>query len=386
MTTLVSAAEPRFQKDYIATLDGLRAFAVLLVLWQHIPRFSLPLAVHNIWSAMFGEDLTRTWPLEIDWLRDKVFAAGYLGVDVFFVLSGFLITRILLVDKGRGVPLGHFLVRRFLRIFPIYYLTLLVVWLVEPHAELLWCALYLSNFYYLVGPGSVMQHSWSLAVEEHFYLLWPLVVYACSTAVSRRVAMWGLIPLGIVSAAVLASVWHEDLRFVVKASQYGTMFRAAALACGALLAYCERALRDRPGRTMVIAAVMLAAGTALRMVWTFESMGPWFAVVRLFSFGLTSTSLVMACIAANEGNGVGARLMRSSPLRFIGRISYGIYLYHFVIYHWTGLTGGEVVDLRQLPVIWMITRAVGLTFLVATVSYYVIERPCLKLASRFRRT
>ncbi len=137
---------------------------------------------------------------------------------------------------------------------------------------------------------------------------------------------------------------------------------------------------------MVIAAVMLVAGTALRMVWTFESMGPWFAVVRLFSFGLTSTSLVMACIAANEGNGWGARWMRSSPLRFIGRISHGVYLYHFVIYHWTGLSGGEVVDLRQLPVIWMITRAVGLTFLVATVSFYVIERPCLKPARGARVT
>ena len=382
----MSSTAPRFQKDYIATLDGLRAIAVLLVLWQHIPKFALPLAIHNVCTWMFGEDLSRTWPLEIDWVRNKVFAAGYLGVDMFFVLSGFLITRILLVDKGRGVPLGHFLLRRVLRIFPIYYLTILVVALVSPHDELLWCAFYLSNFYYLFEPGGVMQHSWSLAVEEHFYLLWPLIVYSCSAAMSRRVAALGVIPLAIVSAAVLASVWHDDLRFVMKASQYGTMFRGAALSCGALLAFCERSLRDRPGRTLLLAAIMLTAGTTLRLMLQAQTIGTWVAVVRLFSFGLTSTSLVMACIAANEGNGLGARCLRSSPMRFIGRISYGLYLYHFVIYHWTGLLGGSPGDLRELPVTMLITRAVGVTFLVATVSYYVIERPCLKLAGRFRRS
>lgn len=382
----MSSIEPRFQKDYIATLDGLRAFAVLLVLWQHIPNFALPLTVHNVWSAMFGEDLTRLWPLEIDWVRDHVFAAGFLGVDVFFVLSGFLITRILLVDKDRGVPLGHFLVRRFLRIFPIYYLTLLVVWFVAPHAELPWCAFYLSNFYYLFGPGKVMQHSWSLAVEEHFYILWPIVVYSCSTIVSRRVAMWGVIPLGVVSAAVLAIVWYDDLKFVVKASQYVTLVRGAALACGAVLAFYERGVRARPGRTLMVAAAMLVAGSILRTMWSFQETGPWFAVVRVFSFGLTSSSLVMVCIAANERGGWFARFMSCAPLRFVGRISYGLYLYHFVIYHWTGLIGGgEVQDLRQLPVGWMITRAVGLTFVVATASYYVIERPCLKFAGRFRK-
>lgn len=382
----MSSTEERFQKDYIATLDGLRAFAVLFVLWQHIPRYALPLAVNNIWSSVFGQDLTRTWPLELDWLRDKFFGAGYLGVDVFFVLSGFLITRILLVDKGRGVPLGHFLVRRFLRIFPIYYLTLLVVWLVQPHPELAWCAFYLSNFYYLNNAGSVLQHSWSLAVEEHFYLLWPLVVYGSSMFVSRRVAMWGLIPLGIVSSAFVAHVWHDELRFVIKTTQYGTMFRAKALACGALLAYYERGLRARPGRTLGIAAAMVAAGTLLRALWSFETMGTWFAVLRQFRFGLTSTGIVMACIAANERGGVVAWFLRSAPLRFIGRISYGVYLYHFVVYYWTGLVDDQPKDLVQLPVVWMITRAVGLTFVIATVSYYVIERPCLKLAGRFRRS
>lgn len=380
----MSAPAPRFQKDYIATLDGLRAFAVLLVLWQHIPKFAAPIAANNVWSSLFGADPTRTWPLELDWLRDRVFAAGYLGVDVFFVLSGFLITRILLVDKGKGAPLSHFLVRRFLRIFPIYYLTIAVVWIVDPHPELAWCAVYLSNFYYFGNAGSVLQHSWSLAVEEHFYLLWPIVVYACSTAGSRRVAAWVLIPLGIGSAAVLSALWHDDLRYVIRVSQLGTMFRASALACGALLAFGERSLRDRPGRTVLLALMMLAAGSVVRTVWSFENAGAWFSVLRLAGFGLTSTSLVMLCIAANERPGFGGRLLRSAPLRFVGRISYGVYLYHLVVYHWTGLQGPTPAELMQLPVGWLIARAVGITLLLATVSYFVIERPCLKLAARFR--
>jgi peptidoglycan/LPS O-acetylase OafA/YrhL len=380
----VTTSDLGYRKDYLATLDGLRACAVLLVLWQHIPNFALPLAVHNWCTTLFGDTFTGTWPLQIDWLRDHVFAAGYLGVDVFFVLSGFLITRILLVDKGRGVPLGHFLVRRMLRIFPIYYLTLVVVWFVEPHPELPWCAFYLSNFYYMTNGGSVMQHSWSLAVEEHFYLLWPIVVYACSSTASRRIAAWGLVPLAMVCAGGLAIGWSDDLRFVGKASQFGTMFRVAPLACGALLAYGETWLRTSPMRTLWLGLTLVLVGTVLRLVCTAELVGSGFAVTRLVSFALASPGLVMACIAASERRGVVGWWLRSPPMRFIGRISYGLYLYHNVVYHWTGLYASPG-DLQTLPVTQMIATAVGVTFVLATVSFYVIERPCLKFAARFRR-
>ena len=372
-----------FRKDHIGTLDGLRAVAVLLVLWQHIPQFALPLAIENVRRAVFGDALAGDWPLRIDWLRDEVFAAGYLGVDVFFVLSGFLITRILLVDRAGGVPLLHFLMRRLLRIFPIYYLTLLAVWLVRPHAELPWCALYLSNFYYLVAPGGVMQHSWSLAVEEHFYLVWPLLVYSLSRAASRRLAALVLVPGAIASTVVLAIVWRDDLAFVMQASQYGTMFRVSSLASGALLAYHEASLRGGRGRSLWLAGGMLVVASGLRIVLPHLDLGTGVAVARQFTFGLTSVGLVIACIAGRDGNGPIARCLRSAPLRFVGRISYGLYLYHFVVYHWLGVYA-PAGDLQQLPVGSLLAGAVGATFAIATLSYYLIERPCLRFAARFR--
>jgi peptidoglycan/LPS O-acetylase OafA/YrhL len=381
---IVTETANSYRKDYIATLDGLRASAVLLVLWQHIPNLALPLVAHNCNVWLFGPEAAGTWPLQIDWLRDHVFAAGYLGVDVFFVLSGFLITRILLVDRAQQVPLGHFLMRRVLRIFPIYYLTLAVVWWVAPHAELKWCAFYLSNFYYLFHSGGVMQHSWSLAVEEHFYLLWPLLVYSVSAGTSRRIAAWVLVPGAVLSAVGLAFYWRHDLRFVLQASQYGTMFRMASLSLGALLAFSENWLRHRATRTLGLACAMLAAGTTLRFWLTTEVVGTWIAPLRILSFGFTSTSLVMACIALNQGNSILAKWLRSAPMRFIGRISYGLYLYHNVVYHWIGLYE-PAVDLQQLPVAGLLASAVAVTFLVATLSYYGIERPCLRWANRFRR-
>ncbi|MEL6714848.1 MAG: acyltransferase, partial [Planctomycetota bacterium] len=96
----------RFQKGFVPELDGLRAFAVLAVLWSHLPAGALGSTV-----TALGEE----------------YVVGNVGVDLFFVLSGFLITRILLVDREREVPLRWFLARRFLRIFPIYYLTIAVV-------------------------------------------------------------------------------------------------------------------------------------------------------------------------------------------------------------------------------------------------------------------
>ncbi|MEX1259103.1 MAG: acyltransferase [Gemmatimonadota bacterium] len=116
-------------RDHLPALDSLRGLAVLLVLWHHLP------------DDLFG-------PLAA--AVGFAIRPGYLGVDIFFVLSGFLITRILLFDRARGASLGTFFKRRFARIFPVYYLTLLVVGLWQPGSYILWAALDLCNFYYAV--------------------------------------------------------------------------------------------------------------------------------------------------------------------------------------------------------------------------------------------
>ncbi len=309
------AAAP-FRKDHIPALDGLRGIAVLMILWTHVP------------LGWLGKP--------VDLLKAYVHP-GYLGVDLFFVLSGFLITRILLVDKTQGSPLLPFLLRRVLRIFPIYYLVVFLILGLKPSPEIKWCAFYLSNFYFPFHPGEgLLQHSWSLAVEEHFYLLWPVAVHLLSVRASLRVAAC-LLPLSVGSAIVavwlgsdggtdwlrgiggesLAEAW--DPRELI---YMGTMFRAESLALGALIAYLERKVERRSvlvaafALTFAIAAAVIVRGGALRIP------GNWFPVVKLVGFTVLSGGIVALSIALHYANGRGGphaaaveRLCRPSAMR-----------------------------------------------------------------------
>ena len=137
---------------YLPALDKLRGIAVLLVLFTHTP--------HHLKGDL------GLWVQQ--WL-----APGYLGVDIFFALSGFLITRILLFERDRGGSILAFWKRRAVRIFPAFYLLVAVVAVVRWGPELPWVATYLSNFHRLGSFPSPLRHTWSLAVEEHFYLVCP---------------------------------------------------------------------------------------------------------------------------------------------------------------------------------------------------------------------
>ncbi len=358
-------------RGYIPALDGMRAIAVLLVMWQHIP---------------IGKEQVS---LEA-WQR--VIQPGYLGVDIFFVLSGFLITRILLVDKERGLPLRYFLMRRVLRIFPIYYLTLLVIWIVRGGPELGWCAVYLSNFWLPYHEiASPLRHTWSLAVEEHYYLLWPLAVYLLSRRGSLLLASAVLIP-GSIAAAFIANHYlvpeyrAEDVAFARQLIQVGTMYRVLSLSAGALLAFYEPFLRKHAWRTFLIALIVGTAG-----YWSVWMAGfrplfgsrkwVWLPAVWLVGFAAVSTGWILIGLAIDRLGHGAQHLLSNPPMRFIGRISYGLYLYHFPIYFaldmWRHDGGGH-------PPLTEVVTAVGLTFLTATASFYLLERPILRLQSRFR--
>ncbi len=210
-----------FRKDFIPELDGLRGIAVLMVLWVHLPMDSL------------GET--------IEGLRQAVVPGG-VGVDLFFVLSGFLITRILLVDREQGRSLRNFLIRRFLRIFPIYYLLLAILAAWMSWEEIVACATYTSNYLFLFkSRTSLLEHTWSLAVEEHFYLLWPPVVVFLRPLVSRRVLLLGVLPLSALTclAALQFGDWGQDGQVLRQFLGRGSTSRFGSLGLGALLAYHE---------------------------------------------------------------------------------------------------------------------------------------------------
>lgn len=347
------------RKDHISVLDGLRAIAALLIIWVHIPRGVL------FWWL---DSLTLHLPL------------GYLAVDVFFVLSGFLITRILLVDRDQGVPVSQFLLRRCLRIFPIYYLTIAVLAVVDPRPQLIWCAGYLSNFYFSFDHSPhPLRHVWSLAVEEHFYLIWPFVVYGLSVKHSRNCLVFGVFPFAILGAAAVIML---DGQIPADALIYrGSMFRFLSLGIGAMFAYYESPLRDRHGVVLLGAALSFVVGCMGIVVMKKAIFYQWNPLIRTVGYALMSGSIVQATIALRHSKAPLIAVLRSRPIRFIGRISYGLYLYHYPIYYAFNMVGtpGDVAPTRMTVALAVVT-----TFVVAVSSYFVVERPLLKLKDRFR--
>lgn len=352
---------------YLPVLDGLRALAVGLVLWSHVP-VEVP-----------------GYP---DWLRllRTVVGPGGLGVDIFFALSGFLITRILVVERDRGRPVRRFMLRRVLRIFPIYYLLVVIMAVTRGGPELPWCALYLSNFWFIVqGSGGPMQHTWSLCIEEHFYLLWPLAVAFLPPRLPPRLLVWLVLPAAVVGAALVGRLADPDRTMLIV--QYGSPFRFLSLGAGALIAFAEAAIARRP-RAVAATVLVLAAGVFVTSPLVVYYAAPrWLGqaepllpvqestVLWLVHVCLISTTLVLSCVAWGRRRWSPLRLLQAAPLRFVGRISYGLYLYHHPIYH---------AVLLESPTPARTLLALGLSFAAATLSYLVLERPILRFGARFR--
>ncbi len=354
---------------YVPEFDAFRAAAILSVLCVH-------------WLPAQGL---------VNRLQEQVSN----GVQLFFVLSGFLITRILLqsrqaMDDGSTTlhwSLRQFYARRALRIFPIYYLALVggaVLALPGVRKGFWWHATYLSNAYYYRmhgfdrGPALVF---WSLSVEEQFYLLWPLAILLLPR---RR-----MIPF-VVAVAVLGSIWRGTSMWLDSDPMIGGILTptcANFLAFGALIAIVDHptfgsnrdARRTRWMFALAIAA-LVAADVAL-----FALHGPRHArAMRIVN--QTAAAMGYALLFARSARGlpgwIGSAL-RFPPLTFLGRISYGLYVYHLLV---TALLG-RFVGHFGYPKLNQLAETFGVRFaatvLVATASWYLFERPLNNLKRLF---
>ena len=349
---------------YVPALDGMRALAVAGVL-----------AYHGGISALPG---------------------GYLGVDAFFVLSGFLITSLLLseVQRNGRIRLGDFWARRARRLLPGLFLLVVTVVLVTKLAlpagsypslrgDVFSATFYVANWHFIAqganyfaatGPPSPLTHTWSLAVEEQFYLLWPILVVGVLAVFRRIGAVFWLALLG-----VLASATETAVLFTHGTSEtrlyYGTDTRAQSILLGAALAaalaWCgQRGMLTRLGvRQRLVFLLLGVAGFALDAVlWTHLRGTQSFLYEGGFLVAALGTAAVLVSVFVVPRTILG-RYLSWWPLVWLGAISYGIYLWHFPIFLWvdsarTGLGGGELFVLR-----------VAITLAVATASYYLLELP-----------
>jgi peptidoglycan/LPS O-acetylase OafA/YrhL len=347
---------------YYKNLDGVRGIAALMVIWFHF--FTLPI-IKNY---------------DASWLPSAIKVAdfGQTGVSLFFVLSGFLITRILLNSKNQDNFFSNFYIRRALRIFPLYYFFLFIFFYLQPLFSGLNITPFVDQFYSLIylqnfastfnwqhnkGPG----HFWSLAVEEHFYLFWPLIIYYFNIRNTVVIIVSIILVTFIVKMLMLNNGYFIG---------YFTFTRIDQLAIGAILALIER----RPIKKQVQVFVFLFFTATIfvgvlifylndRMLIAKELLK--YPVLAFFYF-----SIIGLLISIKKNNFIN-QLLTTKYFSYSGKISYGLYVYHPLAISLVAhklLTGNIFVDF---------IFCFFVTYIFASLSYYLIEVRFLKLKDRF---
>ncbi len=374
---------------YYVALDGLRAIAVLMVFFQHYG------AGH---AFIFG------W--------------GWTGVDIFFVLSGFLITGILYDSQGKVHRYRDFYARRTLRIFPLYYFIWAVILLSAPIAHwrwnirwALWPA-YLGNyarFFFLHQVGDPYRfdkltfgapisswfgypfhlyigHFWSLCVEEQFYVIWPFVVYQVGKRETLIKVCLGVMVLSPIARAVLSMTLPPQL-LRMELFYRSLPTRLDALLIGGLIALMlrgpEEATVRRLRRPVLLSAAV--AFIALCLVSTKAlglplegSASNWIGVFGFTLIDVFAAALILECIHPGS---LLESCLSWKPLRALGIISYGFYVYHDLLHDVYSDLAHRISAEHAYPLTLLI--AFTATLLIATLSYRLLEKPLLKLKTRF---
>lgn len=353
---------------HVGALDGLRGVAVLLVVVSH---FRILVIWPTPWNSV-----------------NNFMAGGFLGVDLFFVLSGFLITSLLLVEtKRRNVRgvLRRFYVRRVFRLMPAILVFLashaiLALWENTSMRSELRSAraviFYHLNWHFIWDPKhSVIDfgHLWSLAIEEQFYIVWPIVLLGLVLIRLKPQVIIGVI-LSLIFVVYLRRValWNDGVRWTQIYTR--TDARVDSLLIGALAAFVFRYFRVPPMLSKMMMYVSLLVALS-----TFAYFGPRVESSKfLYNSGFTLIAVLFAFVVfglANSESGLG-KALSCRPLRFVGKISYGLYIWHLPVFR---------VLARHMETGTRIGRlglGLFLAFTATLISWYAVERPALKLKNR----
>jgi peptidoglycan/LPS O-acetylase OafA/YrhL len=361
-------------RAYFPALDGVRAIAFLLVFAHHYAR------------------------LEVGWV----------GVDIFFVLSGFLITGILFDTRDKPHRVRNFYVRRSLRIFPLYYGTILAIILATPfvhwHWDWRWLSwpLYAGNLILFVhrgflDPGTMslvngwltgahgvalfVGHFWSLCVEEQFYLIWPWIVFKIK---SRRLLIAIATTIVILGPLLrhLANLYLPADRIREGITAHGTPFRLDTLMMGALIALLYRgASRDALFKTAkvsiwiagIVSFVVTAAVLLRPALFVHRGLKPLVFTLGFSLIAFFAGTLVVRCLISGT---LLARILSNQVLRWIGRISYGAYIIHDMFHPFYD----RMANALHVPVSVI---ALPATFCIAWLSFRFFESRFLDMKDRW---
>jgi peptidoglycan/LPS O-acetylase OafA/YrhL len=374
------ASTSGYSQRHILSLDGIRGIAIGLVLM-----------VHLLWAnTETGSSLIR--------LVGHIRAAGWVGVDLFFSLSGFLITGILFDSLHSNHYFKNFYARRILRIFPLYYGVILVLFVVfRPHnfaqgRPLFLLLAYLQNtplWWNGINPPLIVRttdHLWSLAVEEQFYLVWPILIFLIR---DRRKLLWVALTLAALAPVTRAIMLAHGASF--GATYNITICRADSLLGGAWLALMMRGgLRTTVLRYASTAFAAALLGCAM-IAWRTGSFD-WQLnrPINLYGYSIVAIGSTALIAMALRPGSYTSRMMQLRFLRFLGRYSYGIYIFHIIVFTLMSVTitpflMSHIHSKILYHLVLMITVLL-ITIPLAMLSFEFYEKPFLKLKKRFGDT
>jgi peptidoglycan/LPS O-acetylase OafA/YrhL len=348
---------PSSQSGRLATLDGLRGIAVLSVMAFHA--------------------------------GSGVFKGGHLGVDLFFVLSGFLITSLLLRERERTgfISLRLFYIRRVLRLFPALLLLIISCLLygkifdlgspwVEVPKGAFYSLIYSSNWYQaLNGMGTlgVLSHTWSLSIEEQFYILWPPAITILLWLGCRRSYTLILVAAGVVAVVIhRAILYSNSAPFERVYAGFDTRADSILIGClvGLIFGWRMTPVVNARATSVIGVATLLIMTLMMVLCSNHDSY--------LYVGGFTVFAAIAGLLILSLSTAPSPLILKAltlPPLTWTGRLSYGLYLWHIPVY------AAAYDPNRRL--VFRVLIEVGVTFAIASLSFYAVEKPCLSLKQRF---
>jgi peptidoglycan/LPS O-acetylase OafA/YrhL len=366
--------------SHLPALDGIRGLAILLVLADHLVS----------WKGHSGR-----WIVDV---LAEVHSFSWVGVNLFFALSGFLITGILVDTLGSQDFFKTFYVRRILRIFPLYYGFLFVLLLLTKPLHLSWGGwqyfylTYTANLALwwdkpmLLSPFRII-HLWSLQVEEQFYLVWPLILYFCRNRSK-------LIRYSLVMCLVAFTIRLMLVVLKIASTRYAYLPYSFTLCCCDNLLYgCVLALLLRTYRrdkVLSFAPLLLLICAVPLMIERLVYLGtPWMGTIFMPTIGFSLIGIGCASLIAMALRpfSFAERIFISPTLRFFGRYSYGLYVFHYSIYGFLSLPLYEIfvryLHSKALSGLLSAGVVLSISVLLAVLSYHLYEIYFLKLKKYF---
>ena len=374
--SLATAPVASSRRIHLPALDGIRGIGVMLVLVVHFAGYGPGASTENGRAVPFLN-----------------FLAFAFGIPVFFVLSGFLITGILLEAREKAHYFRNFYARRVLRIFPLYYGVLAILFVVHPawgrvvggNSSPGWLWAYVSNIELARRNRwsfGYLNHFWSLAVEEQYYFVWPLVVFVCRPKYLLAVCV-GLIVFSVVLRVALTAGWsHLVAAYVLTPCWLDPLCTGGALAI---------LVRKWPLRRLQVFARLAVAGSLAAYFLLGWQSEPRASRAQVVGRPLLSCFLFGGAVLLAIGEtGFFRRVLGSRPLTFLGRYSYGLYAFHYILVPFLAICFprkalGRALGSPAAGILSSILLSSAAVLLVSIASYELYEKRFLRLKVRFGR-